>query len=164
MTTPLRRTATCMLLTAATYALPALAQNAAPARAPAMTATAPTGYGAPVQAPVDRRAVQRKHEQALLGAPSEYSLDNPQNGNIDDARRAALLNEQRMTITGAAQGGQQAAPGQRKAPAAANGQVRVADKAARPRTTDTLLPEGAAKAAYADPYAKGKRSVYRSPW
>ena len=163
MTTPLRHTAHCMLLLAA-YTAPALAQDAAPARAPAMTATAPTDYGAPMPTPVDRGALQRKREQKLLGAPDGYDTGNPQNGTLDDARRAALLDEQRMTVNGAVQGGQPGAAGKRKAPAAVNGQLRVADAAARPRATDKPLPEGAAKATYADPYAPGKRSVYRSPW
>ncbi|WP_025601099.1 hypothetical protein [Burkholderia sp. WSM2230] len=162
MTTLLRHTAHCMLLVTAAYAAPALAQGAAPARTPAMTATAPTGYGAPTPAPVDRRAIQRKREQKLLGAPDGYDVGNAQNGNLDDARRAALLDEQRMTANGAVQGGQPGpAADKRKAP---GGQLRVADAAARPRAADKLLPEGAAKATYSDPYATGKRSVYRSPW
>ncbi|MBW9139955.1 hypothetical protein JNB70_24920, partial [Rhizobium pusense] len=83
MTTTLRHTAYCTLLFTAAYAAPTLAQNAAPARAPAMTATAPTGYGAPVPAPVDRRATQRKREQSLLGAPDAYDVGVAQNGNLD---------------------------------------------------------------------------------
>ncbi|TCG00702.1 hypothetical protein BZM26_11195 [Paraburkholderia strydomiana] len=164
MTTSLQRTATCMLVLAAACAGPALAQNAAPARAPAMTATAPTGYGAPQQAPIDRRAIQRKREQKLLGAPDGYGAADARGGNIDDARRAALMDEQRMTVIGGEQAGQQGAAGKRKAPAAANGQLRMADAAPGQRAADKLLPDGAAKAAYTDPYATGKRSVYRSPW
>lgn len=161
MTTTLRHTAYCTLLFTAAYAAPTLAQNAAPARAPAMTATAPTGYGAPVPAPVDRRATQRKREQSLLGAPDAYDVGIAQNGNLDDARRTALLDEQRMTANGSAQGGQPGAALKRKAP---DGQLRVADAAARPRAAEKLLPEGAARATYSDPYATGKASVYRSPW
>jgi len=161
MTTTLRHTAYCALFVTAAYAAPAFAQNAAPARAPAMTATAPTGYGAPVPAPIDRRATQRKREQKLLGAPDAYDAGVAQNGNLDDARRAALLDEQRMTANAVAQGGPQGAAVKRKAP---DGQLRVADAAARPRAAEKLLPEGAAKATYSDPYATGKRSVYRSPW
>ncbi|AXF06993.1 hypothetical protein CUJ91_03050 [Paraburkholderia graminis] len=160
MTTLIRHTAHCMLLLTAVCAAPAFAQKAAPA----MTATAPTGYGAPAPAPVDRRAVQRKREQKLLGAPDGYVAGNPQDANIDNGRRAALLDEQRMTVTDGEQAGKPGAAGKRKAPPVANGQLRVADAAARPRADDKLVPQGAAKATYADPYTMGKRSVYRSPW
>lgn len=83
---------------------------------------------------------------------------------ISTTRRAALMDEQRMTVIGGEQAAQQGAAGKRKAPAAANGQLRVADAAPGQRAADKLLPQGAAKAAYTDPYATGKRSVYRSPW
>jgi len=69
-----------------------------------------------------------------------------------------------MTVTDGEQAGKPGAAGKRKAPPVANGQLRVADAAARPRADDKLVPQGAAKATYADPYTMGKRSVYRSPW
>jgi hypothetical protein len=144
-----------MLAAAATCAVPAFAQNnAAPA------ARTVTGYGAAAPAPVDRAAKNRNSEQQLLGAPREYS-DGGTQGNTDDAQRAALLDEQRMTVTDG-----QPAPrkGQRKAPAAANGPLRVAGQPGRANAGDSLLPAGAAKNTYTDPYGAGKRSVYRSPW
>jgi hypothetical protein len=56
--------------------------------------------------------------------------------------------------------------GQRnKAPrAAANGKVRVAGQPGGPNAADGLMPEGAARATYANPYDPGKHAVYRSPW
>jgi hypothetical protein len=71
-----------------------------------------------------------------------------------------------MTVLGGDQAAQPAVgkgKGQRKAPAAANGQVRVAGQPGRPNAADGLTPEGAARATYADPYAT-KQGVYRSPW
>lgn len=172
MTTSFRHSATCTFLAIASCAMPVFAQNAAPnpaAPAPAFAAPAATGYGAPVQAPADRRAAHRTSEQALLGAPPEYSADGMKQGNTDDAQRAALLDEQRMTVTGPGQGAKAGlAKGQRKAPAAANGQAngqaRVPGQPARPNAAEGLTPQGAAKAAYADPYDAGKHAVYRSPW
>lgn len=147
-----------MLAGAATCAISAFAQNnAAPAAATV------NGYGAAAPAPVDRAAKNRNNEQLLLGAPREYG-DGGMQDNTDDAQRAALLDQQRMTVTG----GQPAPAGkaQRKAPAAANGQVRVAGQPGpgRQNAGDGLLPAGAAKNTYADPYGTSKRSVYRSPW
>lgn len=171
MTTLLRHTATGMFLAIASCAMPVFAQNAAPkpaAPGPAVAATTPTGYGAPLPPPVDRRAAQRTSEQTLLGAPQEYSADGMAQGNTDDAQRTALLNEQRMTVTGPGQAAKAGpAKGLRKAPAAngqANGQARVAGQPARQNAADGLMPQGAAKAAYADPYDAGKHAVYRSPW
>ncbi|MDR8397442.1 MULTISPECIES: hypothetical protein [Paraburkholderia] len=166
MTTSLRHTATWMFFAIASCGLPAFAQNAAPnpaAAAPAPAATATNDYGVNAQLPANRRAAHRNSEQALLGAPNPYGTDNMQ-GNTDDAQRNALLDTQRMTVLGGGQGAQPAlGKSQRKAPAAAaNGQVRVAGQPGRPNPA-TLTPEGAATAAYADPYA-GKRGVYRSPW
>lgn len=159
MTTSIRHAATWVFVAVATCATPVFAQNnAAPA------ATAANGYGADTPAPANRTAKNRTREQQLLGAPREYGGDDMQ-GKTDDTQRAALLDEQRMTVTGAAPGGQPApGKGQRKAPAAANGQLRVADQLGRANAAAGLLPEGAAKNAYADPYGAGKRTVYRSPW
>jgi len=126
-----------------------------------LTATSPAIRRTPTST---TGAVQRKREQKLLGAPDGYVAGNPQDANIDNGRRAALLDEQRMTVTDGEQAGKPGAAGKRKAPPVANGQLRVADAAARPRADDKLVPQGAAKATYADPYTMGKRSVYRSPW
>jgi hypothetical protein len=167
MITTLRHTRTSLLLAIATCAAcavcaaPALAQNAAPApAAPALAATAATSYGTPAPAarakPGDAR---RKSEAQLLGAPRDYGSPDAQQGNTADAQQAALLDEQRMTVLGGAQ------PAVRnKAPAAANGKVRVAGQPGRPNAADGLMPDGAAKATYADPYAPGKHAVYKSPW
>ncbi|HYS63467.1 MAG TPA: hypothetical protein VEN30_06560 [Paraburkholderia sp.] len=168
MTLTLQRTAIWMLLAIATATVPALAQNAAPApagAAPAPAATAATGYGGNAQAPANRRARNRNNEQKLLGAPRQYSLDDAPLGKAADAQQA-LLDEQRMTVLGGGQGGKPALgkgkPQADKAPA--NGQVRVAGKAGRANAADSLMPEGAARNAYADPYGTGKHAVYRSPW
>ncbi|MFL9914487.1 hypothetical protein PQR75_03550 [Paraburkholderia fungorum] len=167
MITTLRHTRTSLLLAIATCAAcavcaaPALAQNAAPApAAPALAATAATSYGTPAPAarakPGDAR---RKSEAQLLGAPRDYGSPDAQQGNTADAQQAALLDEQRMTVLGGAQ------PAVRnKAPAAANGKVRVAGQPGRPNAADGLMPDGAAKTTYADPYAPGKHAVYKSPW
>ena len=166
MTASIRHTTTWMFLALASCAAPAFAQNAAPAPAAAPAATAATGYGSNAQkTPVERRAARRNSEQQLLGAPHEYSTDDTAQGNTDEAQRTALLNEQRMKVLGGAQGAQPArGKGQRKAPAAANGQLRVAGQAGRPTAAEGLMPEGAAKTTYADPYDAGKHAVYRSPW
>ncbi|MFM0222264.1 hypothetical protein [Paraburkholderia dipogonis] len=168
MMTSLRHTATLTFLAIASCAMPAFAQNAAPnpaggARPPA--ATAANGYGLNAQLPADRRAAHRSSEQGFLGAPNPYGADDTQ-GNTNDAQRAALLDTQRMTVLGGDQAAQPAVgkgKGQRKAPAAANGQVRVAGQPARPNAADGLTPQGAARATYTDPYAS-KQGVYRSPW
>ncbi|WGS50574.1 hypothetical protein LFL96_03435 [Paraburkholderia sp. D15] len=174
-------TAFCSALALATLAAPALAfaqnngnvngnGNAAPAAAPVAT-----GYGINAPAPVDRMAKQRASEQTLLGAPREYSSDDLKQGDTEDAQRTALLNEQRMKVLGNAQGAQGGQPnlgkgvgkGNVKANAAANGaaQFRVADQANAPvNAADALMPAGAAKNTYADPYATRKGTVYRSPW
>jgi hypothetical protein len=168
MMTSLRHTATWTFLAIASCATPAFAQNAAPNPATAVrppAATAANGYGLNAQLPADRRAAHRSSEQGLLGAPNPYGTDGAQ-GNTNDAQRAALLDSQRMTVLGGDQAAQPAVgkgKGQRKAPAAANGQVRVAGQPGRPNAADGLTPEGAARATYADPYAT-KQGVYRSPW
>lgn len=167
MTNSFRHTATGMILAIASCAMPVFAQNAAPkpaAPGPAVAATTPTGYGAPLPPPVDRRAAQRTSEQTLLGAPQEYSADGMTQGNTDDAQRTRLLNEERMTVTGPGQRAKAGpAKGPRKAPAE-NGQAPIAGRPARQNAADGLMPQGAAKAAYADPYDAGKHAVYRSPW
>lgn len=159
MNTSIRHTASYLCLAMAASAAPAFAQNAAPAQGGAPATMAATGYGANAQAPVNRRATQRSSEQALLGAPDDYSSNDTQQGNTDDAQRTALTSEQRMTVLGG-QGAQPAVgKGQRKA-AAANGPVRVAGQGGgQPNAADA-----ATKATYADPYAAGKQAVYRSPW
>ncbi|SED11429.1 hypothetical protein SAMN02787142_2581 [Burkholderia sp. WP9] len=163
MNTSLRHTATWMLLAIGSCAAPAFAQKAAPEPAPA--ATAVNAYGVNAQLPANRRAAHRDSEKALLGSPNPYGTDNMQ-GNTDDAQRAALLDTQRMTVLGGGQGAQPAVgKGQRKAPAAANGQVRVAGQPGRPNpAANALAADGTAKTTYADPYTSGKRGVYRSPW
>ncbi|RKE26219.1 hypothetical protein B0G76_7831 [Paraburkholderia sp. BL23I1N1] len=163
-----RHTTTSLFLAIAAYAAPALAQNAAPApAAPALAATASTSYSTPAPAArANPGAAHRNSEAQLLGAPREYGTPGAQQGNTADAQQAALLDEQRMTVLGG-QGGQPAVgKGQRnnKAPAAANGKVRVAGQPGAPNAAASLMPEGAAKAAYADPYDPGKHAVYRSPW
>ncbi|SIO59240.1 hypothetical protein SAMN05444172_3915 [Burkholderia sp. GAS332] len=172
MTISFPRTTTLLLLAIATYigtsAAPALAQNAAPApAAPALAATAATSYGTPAPAaPANPGAAQRNSEAQLLGAPRDYGSPDAQQGNTADAQQAALLDEQRMTVLGG-QGGQPAVgKGQQrnKAQAAANGKVRVAGQPGGPNAADGLMPEGAAKATYADPYDPGKHAVYKSPW
>ncbi len=168
MTTLLRHTASWMFLTIASCATPVFAQNAVPqpdTPGPAAAATAATGYGVNAQPPVNRHAAQRTSEQTLLGAPPEYSADSMTQGHTDDTQRNALLDEQRMTVTAGGQGAK-AGPGkgQHKAPAAANGQARVAGQPGRPNAADGLMPQGAAKTTYADPYGAGKHAVYRTPW
>lgn len=167
MNRPIHQAAISMCVAMAAYAAcaaPVLAQNAAAAVAPAAN-----DNGAATQAPANRTAKNRDKEQALLGAPRDYgSADTPQ-GNLGDAQRTAILDEPRMTINGggpAAQPARAAAgagAGQRKAPGAANGALRVAGQPGRPNAAEGLTPEGAARTAYADPYAS-KRTVYRSPW
>ena len=164
MTISFRHTRTSLLLAIATCAAPALAQNAAPA--PPLAATAATSYGTPTAAaPANPGAAHRNNEAKLLGAPRDYGSPDAQQGNTADAQQAALLDEQRMTVLGG-QGGQPAVgKAQRnKAPAAANGKVRVAGQPGRPNAADGLMPDGAAKTTYADPYAPGKHAVYKSPW
>lgn len=167
MTTSLRHTATWIFLAIACGAVPAFAQNAAPnggGNAPPPAATAVNGYGVEAQLPANRRAAHRDSEKALLGSPNPYGTDNPQ-GNTDDAQRAALLDTQRMTVLGG-QGAQPAVgKGQRKAPAAAKGQVQVAGQPGPPNQANAALAaDGTAKTTYADPYSAGKHGVYRSPW
>jgi hypothetical protein len=161
VTRSIRHAATWVCVAIAACAAPALAQTTAPA---AMTTY---GNGAAAQDPAGRVAKNRNNEQQLLGAPHDYgNADTPQ-GNLGDAQRTAILDEQRMTVTGGAQAGQAARPaagkGQRKAPGGANGAMRVAGQPGRPNAADGLTPEGAARNTYADPYAS-KRGVYRSPW
>ncbi|CAE6824216.1 hypothetical protein [Paraburkholderia domus] len=166
MTISFRHTTTSLFLTIATCAAPALAQNAAPA-APTLAATAATSYGTPAPAaPANPGAAHRNNEAKLLGAPRDYGSPDAQQGNTADAQQAALLDEQRMTVLGGGQGGQPAVgKGQRnKAQAAANGKVRVAGQPGGPNAANALMPEGAAKTTYADPYDPGKHAVYRSPW
>lgn len=151
----LRRTVISMLLAIATSAMPAFAQNAAPAAGPAPAAAA-AGYGGAAQAPANRRAKHQDREQKLLGAPRKYSLDDAPLGKAGDAQQT-LLDERRMTVLGSGK----PAPGKGKPRA---GQVPVAVKPGRAKAAEALLPEGAARNAYADPYATGKRPVYRSPW
>lgn len=171
MIIPLRHTTTSLFLAIATFAAPALAQNAAPATAaPGPAATAATGYGTPrPAAAANARGVRQKHEDQLLGAPRQYGTPDAQQGNTDDAQQAALLDEQRMTVLGGGAGGQPAlGKGLRnKAPGAANGKVQAAGQPGRPNAANGLMPAGAAKTTYADPYdptGPGKHSVYRSPW
>ncbi|MFP3565377.1 hypothetical protein [Paraburkholderia sp. SIMBA_030] len=172
MNIPLGHTATSLLVAIAwCAAVPALAQTAAPApAAPAATAATAPGYGGGTNtvAPKNGRAAHRASEEKLLGAPQEYGTADAPQRNTVDAQQAALLDEQRMSMTGRAPG---ALPprgkGQRfKAPAAANGNARVAGQP-RPTANDALMPAAAAKATYADPYnltGTGNHGVYRSPW
>lgn len=177
------RTTTLYGILALTLAAPAfaLAQNNGNGNPPPAAAPVATGYGIYAPAPVDRLAKQRASEQTLLGAPREYSSDDLKQGDTEDAQRTALLNEQRMKVLGNAQGapgaqggqgglpklGKGVANGNAKGNAAANGaaQFRVADQANAPvNAADALMPAGAAKNTYADPYATRKGAVYRSPW
>ncbi|RDJ98643.1 hypothetical protein [Paraburkholderia lacunae] len=175
MNTSLRHAVTSLFAAIASCvcAAPALAQGAAGApAAPAARAAAPApGYGGNAMAPKkDGRAAHRASEEQLLGAPQEYGspTDLPRRNTVD-AQQAALLDEQRMSMTATGPGGQPAPlKGQRnKAPlAAANGKARGAAQA-RPNANDAMLPAAAAKTTYADPYdltGTGKRGVYRSPW
>ncbi|MET3230425.1 UNVERIFIED_ORG: hypothetical protein ABIC54_002619 [Burkholderia sp. 1263] len=152
----LRRTVISMLLAIATSAMPAFAQNAATAPAAGPAPAAAAGYGGAAQAPANRRAKHQDREQKLLGAPRQYSLDDAPLGKAGDAQQT-LLDERRMTVLG----GGKPAPGKGQPRA---GQVPVAAKPGRAKAAEALLPEGAARNAYADPYATGKRPVYRSPW
>jgi hypothetical protein len=159
MTISLRLAATWILATVATCAAPVFAQN---------NGVATKGYGAGIPAPVDRAARNRNAERDLLGAPSEYGSGNARGGNTDDAQRAALLDEQRMTITDGKPAAGKApgkAPGEvpGKAPGAANGAANMAAQPGGANARAGLQPTGAAKNTYADPYTS-KRSVYRSPW
>jgi hypothetical protein len=166
MTISFRHTTTSLFLTIATCAAPAFAQNAAPA-APTLAATAATSYGTPAPAaPANPGAAHRNNEAKLLGAPRDYGSPDAQQGNTADAQQAALLDEQRMKVLGGQVGQPAVGKGQRnnKAPAAANGKVRVAGQPGVPNAAQGLMPEGAARAAYADPYDPGKHAVYRSPW
>lgn len=167
MTLSFRHTTTSLLLAITTCAGPALAQNAAPAPvAPTLAATAATAYGTPTPAArANPGAAHRTSEAQLLGAPREYGSPDAQQGNTADAQQAALLDEQRMTVLGGGRGEQPAVgKGQRNKAQAANGKVRVAGQAGGPNAADGLMPEGAARATYADPYDPGKHAVYRSPW
>ena len=171
MNTSLRHTATSLFVAIAwCAAVPALAQTAAPAPvAPAAAAATAPGYGGiNAAAPKNGRAAHRASEEKLLGAPQEYGAADAPQRNTADAQQAALLDEQRMSVTGAGPGALPApGKGQRiKAPAAANGNARVAGQP-RPTANDALMPAAAAKATYADPYdltGSGKHGVYRSPW
>lgn len=161
----IRHTATSMcvaIATCAACATPAFAQNAAQAVAPAAN-----DNGVAMQAPPDRLAKNRIKEQSLLGAPRDYGSGDTPQLSLGDAQRTAIPDEQRMTMNGDGQAAQAARPavgkGQRKAPGAANGAMRVAGQPGRPNAADGLTPEGATRNAYADPYAS-KRAVYRSPW
>lgn len=155
-----------LLLALALYAAPALAQNAAaPApAAPALAATAATSYSTPAPAArANPGAANRNSEAQLLGAPREYGSPDTQQGNTADAQQAALLDEQRMTVLGGAQPAVR--KGQpNKAQIAANGNVRVAGQPGGPNAAERLMPDGAAKTTYADPFDAGKRAVYKSPW
>ena len=168
MTFSFPHTTTSLFIAIAMYAAPALAQNAAPApaAAPALAATAATSYATPAAAaPAKPGVAHRKSEAQLLGAPREYGSPDAQQDNTADAQQAALLDEQRMTVLGG-QGGQPAlGKGQRnKAQAGANGKVRVAGQPGGPNAAAGLMPDGAAKTTYADPYDPGKHAVYKSPW
>ncbi|MFM0240679.1 hypothetical protein [Paraburkholderia phytofirmans] len=168
MTTSLRHTASWTLLAIASCAVPAFAQNAAPNNAaPALppAATAANGYGLNAQLPANRRAAHRSSEQAMLGSPNPYSTDGAQ-GDTNDAQRTALLDTQRMTVLGGDQAAQPAVgkgKAKGKAPAAANGQLRVAAQPGRPNVGAGPAPGGAIRNTYTDPYAS-KQGVYRSPW
>jgi hypothetical protein len=166
MMTTLRHTRTSLLLAIATCATPALAQNAAPAAAaqPALAATAATSYGTPAPVAAAKPGdANRNREMQLLGAPRDYGSLDEQKGNTADAQRAALLDDQRMTVLGGAPPAVR--KGQRKpAQAAGNDKLRLAGQPGRPNAADGLMPDGAAKNTYADPYAAGNKPVYKSPW
>ena len=165
MTISFRHITPPLLLAIATYAVPALAQNAAaPApAAPALAATAATSYGTPAPAArANPGAAHRNSEAQLLGAPRDYGSPDAQQGNTADAQRAALLDEQRMTVLGGAQPAVRKQPN--KAQAAGNGKVRVAGQPGGPNAAARLMPDGAAKTTYADPFDAGKHAVYKSPW
>ncbi|SOE68206.1 hypothetical protein SAMN05446635_3242 [Burkholderia sp. OK233] len=166
MTISFRHITPSLLLAIATYAVPALAQNAAaPApAAPALAATAATSYGTPAPAArANPGAAHRNSEAQLLGAPRDYGSPDAQKGNTADAEQAALLDEQRMTVLGGAQPAVR--KGQpNKAQAAGNGKVRVTGQPGGPNAAARLMPDGAAKTTYADPFDAGKHAVYKSPW
>ncbi|WP_345813038.1 hypothetical protein AAGS40_02790 [Paraburkholderia sp. PREW-6R] len=154
-----------MLVALASHTLPAFAQNNggadAQAQAQAPAAVPANDYGAAGQTPANRQAARRGTETNLLGGPRSYGAEAQ--GNAGDDQREALLDTQRMTIGGAP--GKQAAPGkkQRNGAAGNNGALNVAGQGAAPNAAEGMRPEGAAKTAYADPYA-GKHAVYKSPW
>lgn len=164
MNQPIRDTAMSICVAIATYAAcatPALAQNAVPDAAAAANNNVPA-----MQTPADRLAKNRVKEQSLLGAPRDYGGDDTPQRNLGDAQRTAIPDEQRMTMNGdeqANQAAQPARPAAGKAQPKAAGALRVAGQPGRPNAADGLTPEGAARNAYADPYAS-KRAVYRSPW
>lgn len=164
MIIPLRHITPSLLLAVATYAAPVLAQNAAaPApAAPALAATAATSYGTPAPAArANPGAAHRNSEAQLLGAPREYGSPDAQQGNTADAQQAALLDEQRMTVLG---GAQPAVRNVRKVGKGQPNKARVAGQPGGPNAAAALMPEGAAKTTYADPYDAGKHAVYKSPW
>ncbi|WP_233800122.1 hypothetical protein [Paraburkholderia sp. HP33-1] len=165
MTNSIRHAAGWLFVAVTTCALPAFAQyNAAPA-APDAAAVNDDGAGLP--APADRRATNRPNEQQLLGAPAEYGGGDTPQGDTDEAQRAALPDEQRMTGTDRDARAQRArGNAQRKTAAAANGQIRVAGQPGpgRPTAAEGQLLQGAPKNIYADPYGAGKPAIYRSPW
>lgn len=158
MNTPIRLAAASLLTAVVTCGPPAFAQNNA-----ATAATTDSIYSAESPAPFGQTEKNRDPEQQSLGTKHAYGDGNggPQR-NFDDAQRAALLDEQRMTIPD----GQTAAgkKGRPKAPAAANDPLRVAAEPGRPNTGAASRPAGAAKNAYPDPYGTGGRPLYRSPW
>jgi hypothetical protein len=160
MTHPIRLATTWMYVAITACAIPAFAQNTTPA-----AAIDANGNGAATQAPTERVAKNRNNEQDLLGAPNDYGSDDTPQRNLGDAQRTAILDGQRMTVTGG--GGQAARPatgaGPRKAAGGANGAVAAAGRRGRPNAAEGLTPEGASRITYADPYAD-KRAVYRSPW
>ncbi len=149
----------CACIAIAACTMPAFAQNVTPAVPTA------NGYGALTNAPAntrnDARMKQRTSEQQLLGGPGAYG-DIGAQGNGDDPQRAALLDERRMTVLGGDQPAP-AAPGKRKVARPANGEMRVAAQPGTPNGAGQQAA-GTTKNAYADPYAAGKRGVYRSPW
>lgn len=165
----LRHITPSLFLAVAAYAAPVLAQNAAaPApAAPALAATAATSYATPAPAArVNPGVAHRNSEAQLLGAPHQYGSPDAQQGYTADNQQAALLDEQRMTVLGGARPAvRNALKGQpNKAQAAANGKARVTGQPGGPNAAAALMPEGAAKTTYADPYDAGKHAVYKSPW
>ncbi|MFM0559361.1 hypothetical protein [Paraburkholderia sediminicola] len=167
MTIPFRHITPSLLLAIATHAVPALAQNAAaPApAAPALAATAATSYGTPAPAArANPGAAHRNSEAQLLGAPRDYGSPGAQQGNTADAQQAALLDEQRMTVLGGAQPAVRKGQPNKAQAAAGNGKARVAGQPGGPNAAARLMPDGAAKTTYADPFDAGKHAVYKSPW
>ncbi|HZZ10019.1 MAG TPA: hypothetical protein VFE79_04965 [Paraburkholderia sp.] len=163
MTITLRHTATWLLLATASITMSALAQNAPAAGQDAATAAGPQIGGATAPAGVNPRVKQRRSEQQLLGAPNEYGAAGAQGADTADAQQAALLDEGRMRVIG---GAPAPAKGQRKAPAG-NAQGAAAAQAGGVTAAGALMPTGAARATYADPFdatGAGKHTVYRSPW